>query len=82
MPAGEVYIPPAGFEGVNGKVVVDGKHENRKWRDIAAKPGHFAHQGRKSGTDGRKGCAPYWNKLSKNLKNWQNIGNGCATSAS
>ncbi len=30
MPAGEVYIPPAGFEGVNGKVVVDGsmKTEN------------------------------------------------------
>ncbi|HLD40159.1 MAG TPA: aminopeptidase [Candidatus Nanoarchaeia archaeon] len=24
MPAGEVYIPPKGFEGVNGKVVIDG----------------------------------------------------------
>ena len=24
MPAGEVYIPPKGLEGVNGKVVIDG----------------------------------------------------------
>lgn len=24
LPAGEVYIPPVGFEGVNGKIVIDG----------------------------------------------------------
>ena len=59
MPAGEVYIPPAGFRRGERKSSCRWQHENRKWRNIAAKPGYLAHQGRKSNAGGKEKMRTY-----------------------
>ena len=38
MPAGEVYIPPRGFEGVNGKLVIDGTMKTEQGAVLVNEP--------------------------------------------
>ena len=38
MPAGEVYIPPKGYEGVNGKVVIDGSIKTENGAVLVSSP--------------------------------------------